>query len=234
LQLVLEGPTLCDVAETPGIEPRLREWDGKGSLLTFILSKNLARRHLDTGQRGMIAVKLKSFYEPQAEDRMLAGTAPSPGANSPRGRARDQAAADMHVSPRTVEAADKVLTQGTPELAKAVESGQVSVSAAAALADPPQDEQREIAARGKKAAARKAKQVREQKARRGSPKKASGPGTSTGKHAALGSGSEKPTTTDGILIRKTDSAAKIARELRNYLGEEQAAKIGKALVGRGR
>jgi hypothetical protein len=231
---IVDGRNRYKACRELGIEPRLREWDGKGSLLAFILSKNLARRHLDAGQRGMIAVKLKSFYEPEAKDRMLAGTAPTPGANSPQGRARDQAAADMHVSPRTVEAAGKVLSQGTPELAKAVENRQVSVSAAAALAELTHDEQRKIVARGKKAAADKAKQLREQKARSGSSKKASGPGTSTGKHAASGSGSEKPTTTDGILIRKTDSDAKITRELSNYLGEKRAAKIGKALVGRRR
>jgi hypothetical protein len=234
---IVDGRNRYRACRQLGIDPRLREWDGKGSLLTFVLSKNLARRHLTTEQRAMIAAKLKPFYEQEAGERMRTGKAPDPGANLPQGRSRDLVAATMHVSPRTVEAASKVLGQGTPELAKAVESGQASVSAAAEVADLPHEEQRTVVAGGKKAVAGKAKQVREQKARRGSSKKT--PEPSTGKRASSGSDSPKPSADDkgkpkGILIRKTDSDAKITRELSNYLGEKRAAKIGKALVGRTR
>ena len=42
-----------------GITPHFRTWDGAGSLVSFVVSLNLHRRHLDAGQRGMIGLKVK-------------------------------------------------------------------------------------------------------------------------------------------------------------------------------
>src|SRR5436305_1583896 len=132
----------------------LREWDGQGSLLAFVVSRNLRRRHLSECQRAMVAARRKPLFEQEARERMLAGKAADPMANLPQGPARDQAAAVLHVSPRSVDAASKVLQQGAPELGRAVDEGRVSVSAAAGLTDLPREEQAEIASRGKEAAAR--------------------------------------------------------------------------------
>ena len=60
-------------------------------------------------------------------------------------------AADMlNVSRRAVQTARKVEQRGAPELIKAVELGNVSVSAAADVAELPQDEQAKIVAQGEK------------------------------------------------------------------------------------
>jgi hypothetical protein len=91
----------------------------------------------------------------QARQRRLAGQASDPGANLPQGRAHDQAAAILGVSPRSAEAAGNVLKQGTPELIQGVESGQVSVSGAPDLAELPHGEQRDIVSRDKRAVAAK-------------------------------------------------------------------------------
>jgi N6-adenosine-specific RNA methylase IME4 len=42
-----------------GITPIFRTWSGEGSLVNFVVSLNLHRRHLDTGQRAMIGLKVK-------------------------------------------------------------------------------------------------------------------------------------------------------------------------------
>src|SRR3954452_11420654 len=94
----------------------LREWDGQGSLLAFVVSRSLPRRHLDESQRAMVAARMKPLFEREARERMRAGKAADPRANLPQGRARDQAAAALHVSPRSVDAGSKVLQQGAPEL----------------------------------------------------------------------------------------------------------------------
>lgn len=41
------------------IAPHFRTWDGNGSLVSFVVSLNLHRRHLDAGQRAMVGLKVK-------------------------------------------------------------------------------------------------------------------------------------------------------------------------------
>ena len=126
-------------------------------MLAFVISRNLHRRHLDESQRAMVAARRRPLFEWEARERMRAGKAADPMANLPQGPARDQAAAVLHVSPRSVDAGSRVLQQGAPELGRAVEEGRVSVSAAAALTGLPRAEQAEVAARGKKEAAARAR-----------------------------------------------------------------------------
>jgi len=103
------------------VEPNLRTWDGAGSLVAFVVSLNLHRRHLDEGQRGMVAAKIATLERGANQfTREDAQTcAPS----------QSEAADLLNVSRRTVQTATRVLDDGTPELVAAVESGSVSVSA---------------------------------------------------------------------------------------------------------
>jgi len=90
---------------------------------------NLQRRHIDASQRAMVAARVKPIFEAEAKARQLAnlkqGSVSPVGANLPErdGRARDQAAAIVNISPRSVEHACKVLDAGAPELIDAVDSG---------------------------------------------------------------------------------------------------------------
>src|SRR5918996_2373958 len=45
-----------------GIKPRFRVWDEQNSLLQFILSMNLHRRHLSTSQRALLGAELRSMF----------------------------------------------------------------------------------------------------------------------------------------------------------------------------
>lgn len=147
-------------------------WDEQGSLADFVASKNIHRRHLNESVRAIIGARLKSFYEKDAQERMLAGKAADPMANLPQGTSRDLAAKAMNVSGRSVEAATKVIQQGVPELEKAVRKKQISVSAAEKLAELPPKKQAEIVAAGSKEMKAAAKKVREQKAKKSTaPKK---------------------------------------------------------------
>jgi N6-adenosine-specific RNA methylase IME4/ParB-like chromosome segregation protein Spo0J len=63
------------------IEPRFRTWDGQGSLIAFVLSLNLRRRHLTGSQKAVLAARLALIPEVREEAlrRMLAGKAdPTP------------------------------------------------------------------------------------------------------------------------------------------------------------
>jgi len=56
-------------ARDAGVEPRFREWNGVGSLVAFVVSMNLKRRHLDSSQRAAIAVDILPMLEAEAKER---------------------------------------------------------------------------------------------------------------------------------------------------------------------
>jgi N6-adenosine-specific RNA methylase IME4 len=51
------------------IEPKFKDWNGEGSLVNFVVSLNLKRRHLTTGQRAAIAVDILPLLEKEAKER---------------------------------------------------------------------------------------------------------------------------------------------------------------------
>ncbi len=97
----------------------------------FTISKNLHRRHLDASQRAMIAATMATGK--RGGDR-------SKGSDDPL--TREQAAAAFDVGEKLVDRAANVLTNGAPEVVKAVESGTVTVSDAARIVNRPKPEQR--------------------------------------------------------------------------------------------
>lgn len=145
---ILDGRNRYVAARELGIEYPRVEYEGNDPL-GFVIAKNLARRHLTESQRGMVAKRLETMKQgrPSGKDASLHVS-------------RERAAELLNVSPRTVATAAKVLEQGAPELVAAVESGQVSVSAAADVATLPKQEQAEIVARGEKEILEAAKAIR--------------------------------------------------------------------------
>jgi hypothetical protein len=139
--LVLDGRNRLRACAAAGVEPRFVDWDGTGDPAVWVISKNLKRRHLSTSQRAMVAAKLLGYYATEAKERydatvgrpkLVANLPPIVERSDPEPRkARDDAARDLNVSPRTVEHAATVIERGIPELVAAVERGEVAVSAAA-------------------------------------------------------------------------------------------------------
>jgi ParB-like chromosome segregation protein Spo0J len=68
-RLLLDGRNRLAACNATGTEPRFETWDGVGSPVDYVVSKNLRRRHLDVGQRAMIAVDLIPLYEEEARER---------------------------------------------------------------------------------------------------------------------------------------------------------------------
>ena len=80
------------------------DWRGEGSVLDYIVSSNLERRHLNQSQRSAFAAEALPLYEAEAKQREVTSTG---GANPQRraslpdpekGRARDHAAKVFHTS----------------------------------------------------------------------------------------------------------------------------------------
>lgn len=136
--------------------PRYRQWDGKGDLLSIVVSLNLRRRHLTESQRAMVAGKLANISE--------GGRPAQPSANLPS--LSQAAAADMlNISVRSVTSAVKVQKKGVPELAEKVHSGEISVSAAAEIAEMPKNRQKKIIKKGRDATKRIIGKIRERSLR---------------------------------------------------------------------
>ena len=120
---ILDGRNRFRACEAAGIEPKFKTYEG-GDPLRFIVSANLQRRHLDTGQRAMIAARLANLHDGQRADYAAASQICKPVTQA-------QAAELMNVSPRSVAHAKTVQEHGSPELQKAVDAGETSPSRAA-------------------------------------------------------------------------------------------------------
>lgn len=135
-----------------GIAPKFRYWDGKGSLVSFVVSLNLKRRHLNESQRAMVAAKIANMTDGRP-DKTASIEAVS----------QSKAAEILNVSRSNVQRAKVVQDHGTPELVAAVERGEVAVSTAAVIAQAPPEEQVVIVAQGPKQIVEASKKVRAKK-----------------------------------------------------------------------
>jgi len=142
--------------------------------VTEALSLNLHRRHLSLSQLAMVADKVRGIYDEEGKESRKRKPKDSVVANLPQQtdsiirpmeskKSRDKAAEAVGVSGKLADAAKKVRSKGTAELQQAVESGDVSVTAAALVADLPAEKQTEIVSRD--SVKESAADMREQKRR---------------------------------------------------------------------
>lgn len=103
-----------------------------GDALSFVISKNLHRRHLNDIQRASVGGKIANLSRGGDRSKPPIG-----------GLSAEQAATTLNVAPRQVERARVVHEQGVPELRQALDRGEVAVSAAEKIARMPEAEQHE-------------------------------------------------------------------------------------------
>lgn len=114
----------CIETET---EPRFRTWGGDGSLVSFIVSMNLHRRHLTSSQLAAVAVEMLPLLEAEAKERQGARTdIVEKIPPSEMGKAREKAAAIVGTNPRYVSDAKK-LAEEAPALFEQVREGKKTI-----------------------------------------------------------------------------------------------------------
>jgi N6-adenosine-specific RNA methylase IME4 len=146
---ILDGRNRYRAAVVAGVQCPTRVYEGDNPI-AFVISLNLKRRHLNESQRAMVAAKLATL---------------GMGANQhSEGPSIEGASRLLNVGHASVERAKAVHRDGAPELVRAVERGDVSVSAAADIAGESVEQQREIVARGEREILRVAKDIRARKA----------------------------------------------------------------------
>jgi len=114
---ILDGRNRYRACLEIGIEPRLTEWISNGqSPESYVVSKNLHRRHLKERQRAMVAGKLSNLYKGLRVDR-----------SKDPSTTIDNAASLLNISTASVKRARAILRDGTPEEIAAVEAGEAAV-----------------------------------------------------------------------------------------------------------
>lgn len=114
------------------------EWHGPGTVEEMILATNLWRRHLTTGQKAAIAVKLLPSIELQADERSKAGKAADPSAKLHQGRSDELAGKKVGVSGRTVAKA-KMIFDASAEIFNKLFTGELTLAQAQRKIKPPAD-----------------------------------------------------------------------------------------------
>lgn len=111
---ILDGRNRERACRAAGVEPRYVEFEGKDPA-AFVLSQNLARRHLGPSERAMVAARMANLKWGQRSDRVEGQICLS------------KAAQLLGVSERSVKSARAVLERGIPELQDAVHHGRLAV-----------------------------------------------------------------------------------------------------------
>ena len=66
---IIDGRNRHNACEDLGISPTFKTWDGHGSLVAFVVSLNLQRRHLDSGQKAFVALEVERLLAEEAKER---------------------------------------------------------------------------------------------------------------------------------------------------------------------
>lgn len=175
---ILDGRNRLRACRELGIEPRFEDWDGRGTPLAFVVTKNLHRRHLTESQRALLAARLQGEFEAAAKANMSRGGQGLAGL--PTLHARDRAAGIARVSSRLTGSAAVVLERGSPALVAAVERGEVKVSAAEKVAGLNRKEQCRLVSEGPGAVRARAAELRRKDREGANPANGRAGGTTSG------------------------------------------------------
>lgn len=142
---IIDGRHRLRACIVAGAATRFEEWNGEGSLVSYVTSLNLRRRHLTESQRAALAAEIAEALEQEDRDR-AAGPAetpaeepeqPKPAHRPSRSRTVD-AAQQAGASVRSTQKARRV-KDADPELHERVKAGEVTLTDAeqvVAAADP--------------------------------------------------------------------------------------------------
>lgn len=125
----------------------------------WMIDNHLGRRSVSDFQRGVLALRRRRSWKAGA--RPAKGDAAPAGGDGPAPLTRQTLARQARLSSATLGQIEKIRQQAAPELVRAVQSGEISINAAAAVATLPAPQQAAAAAGGRGELRAAARQVRE-------------------------------------------------------------------------
>ncbi|HWI67605.1 MAG TPA: MT-A70 family methyltransferase [Nitrospiraceae bacterium] len=128
---VLDGRNRERACRAADVEPGYVEFEGKDPA-AFVISQNLARRHLGPSERAMVAARMANLKWGQRSDRVEGQICLS------------KAAQLLGVGERSVKSARVVIDRGIPDLQEAVRHGRLAVYEAEKAARLPENAQKEF------------------------------------------------------------------------------------------
>lgn len=126
---IIDGRNRYRACEELGIAPVYRTWDGRGSLVSFVVSLNLHRRHLTSGQRAVIGLDILPMLEAEAQVKEYERKTTFQKfekSNMEPVHAAQQAAQQVGVNRQYISDVKKI-AQEAPELIAPMRTGEMSV-----------------------------------------------------------------------------------------------------------
>jgi hypothetical protein len=150
--MILDGRNRYLATQKLGIPHRETEFRGEDPV-AFVVSENFRRRHLTPAQSAIAAEALATAAQGRPR------TKGPDGSEADHEVTINEAAKLVGTSGTAVKRVRKVRREADPAVVEAMDAGQLTPTAAEALASRPVEEQREAVAAGPKAAAAKSNQV---------------------------------------------------------------------------
>lgn len=146
----------------------------------WMIEQHLGRRSVSDYQRGVLALRKRDIIAARQQAQRTAPADPAtpsghdaethsedrpPWDDAPGPLSRAELAREAKLSSNQVAMIERIHSQATPEVVDALKAGEISISAAAAVASLPADEQRSAAQAGKDELKQAARRAREAKKR---------------------------------------------------------------------
>jgi hypothetical protein len=180
---VLDGVTRLELCIELELKPNWKMWDGPpGSEIDVIIDLNARRRQLATSQKALSGARFAGL-----------GRGRPPRNAQICVLSQEEAAKRLGVSKRLVQAAGRVLQQGTPELVTLVEERKVTITAAEWIAGLDRSEQERLVAEGPKAIKEHARALRAETKSRSDQRQFGADGGAAGKGEVTGDADRQPT-----------------------------------------
>ncbi len=122
---VCDGRNRYRACIAAGVSPRFEDWDGKGSLIDFVVSLNKVRRHLNKSQWAAVGADIASAKSAEIKSIRKSEDDFSSNSKTPR-NAQKEAAETVGVSPAYVGAA-LAIGKVSPETLDAVRNGEKTI-----------------------------------------------------------------------------------------------------------
>lgn len=143
---IIDGRNRYRACVELGVSPAFRQWDGNGSLVAFVVSLNLKRRHLTSSQKAVVALEVEKALAVEARERQ--GTRVDLLQNSQNfSQIFEKSSGPIHAAPEAAAIVGtnrqyvhdaKRIARDAPELLGEVRTGTLTIPEAKALARLPE------------------------------------------------------------------------------------------------